>query len=39
MTSSAPTRRSLFAAAPLLLRAQPGRRPPNFLFLLTDDQR
>lgn len=40
MTSSTLTRRQLFAAAaPLALRAQPGRRPPNILFLLTDDQR
>lgn len=29
----------LAAPAPLALRAQPQRRPPNILFLLTDDQR
>lgn len=40
MTSSTVTRRQwLAAAAPFVLRAQPQGRPPNILFLLTDDQR
>lgn len=41
MTSSTINRRQLLAAAtaPFVLRAQRAQRPPNFLFLLTDDQR